>query len=301
MGKSRTERNKTKARRRRRLLLLLAVISAAVIIARLAENESALPIAVAYNAPEQGDAREEMRLTVEASQPYRGDLLLVNRDYALREDGVRTDIAALADLEELNAGYGVLLADIRMSEDVMLQFAAMIDAARADGVNGFLINSGYRTSAEQDMLYREQGADYALPAGHSEHQLGIALDIGSRLGEMAQAPEGKWLADHAWRFGFILRYPAHKTEVTGIQYEPWHFRYVGLPHSAVMQERGLVLEEYLELLQTNRQLTVQVEGASYEVRYAPYTPGMTVSVPKDRPYRISGDNRGGIIVTIGPA
>lgn len=60
-------------------------------------------------------------------------------------------------------------------------------------------------------------------------------------------PEGGWLAEHAWKHGFVLRYPENKIDVTGVKYEPWHYRYVGLPHSALLQEQDWVLEEYLEL------------------------------------------------------
>lgn len=85
------------------------------------------------------------------------------------------------------------------------------------------------------------GADYALPAGHSEHNLGLALDVGSTQMKMDKAPEGEWIEENSWKYGFILRYPLDKTDVTGIQYEPWHIRYVGLPHSAIIREMNLDL------------------------------------------------------------
>ena len=63
---------------------------------------------------------------------------------------------------------------------------------------------------------------------------------------MDNTPEGEWLANNAHKFGFILRYPADKVHITGIRYEPWHFRYVGLPHSELMYKQNLALEEYLQ-------------------------------------------------------
>ncbi|MBU5494611.1 D-alanyl-D-alanine carboxypeptidase family protein, partial [Enterococcus sp. S177_ASV_20] len=108
-----------------------------------------------------------------------------------------------------------------------------------------IINSGYRDFDEQSVLYQEMGAEYALPAGYSEHNSGLSLDVGSSLTKMERAPEGKWIEENAWKYGFILRYPEDKTELTGIQYEPWHIRYVGLPHSAIMKEKNFVLEEYM--------------------------------------------------------
>ena len=287
-------------KRTRTSLLLLAVAVAVAIGSRYAATDGAPSVRIANGTAAESDAGAALvRVAVSKEQPYRGNLVLVNKEHAIRKDGVRTDIVALAERPDLLAGAILLAADIRMSEDVMRRFADMAEAARADGIDRFVVSSGYRTHAEQDALYAERGAAYALPAGHSEHQLGIALDIGSTAGEMAEAEEGRWLARNAWRFGFVLRYPAHKTDITGIRFEPWHFRYVGLPHSAVMQERDLTLEEYLDLLAEKRQLSVSVGGKTYGVRYEPYAPGMTVSVPEDRPYTLSGDNKGGIIVTSG--
>ncbi|MET3292533.1 UNVERIFIED_CONTAM: LAS superfamily LD-carboxypeptidase LdcB [Brevibacillus sp. OAP136] len=77
---------------------------------------------------------------------------------------------------------------------------------------------------------------------------------------MEQAPEGKWLKENAWKYGFILRYPEEKVDITGIQYEPWHYRYVGLPHSAIIQERKFTLEEYLDYLREVKEMTATVVG-----------------------------------------
>ncbi len=115
------------------------------------------------------------------------------------------------------------------------------------------------------MLYQEMGAEYALPAGYSEHNSGLSLDVGSSLTKMERAPEGKWIEENAWKYGFILRYPEDKTELTGIQYEPWHIRYVGLPHSAIMKEKNFVLEEYMDYLKEEKTISVSVNGEKYEI------------------------------------
>ena len=80
--------------------------------------------------------------------------------------------------------------------------------------------------------------------------MGLALDITSDsfiplLQGFADTEEGKWLEAHSHEYGFILRYPSGKEYITGIEYEPWHFRYVGTPHSEIMTFKGLTLEEYL--------------------------------------------------------
>lgn len=122
--------------------------------------------------------------------------------------------------------------------------------------NEYYFNSGYRSYAAQEKILKnrtlehmdEFGIDYnqayvkarrsvALP-GHSEHHLGVAVDI---TGEDAQA----WLAEHCWDYGFILRYTEEKEDITGVMDEPWHFRYVGTKVSLDMEGSGLCLEEYL--------------------------------------------------------
>ena len=97
--------------------------------------------------------------------------------------------------------------------------------------------------------YEETTLNVALP-GTSEHALGLALDLISNeyteLDErQEETPEAKWLAQNCHKYGFILRYPPEKTNITGIIYEPWHYRYVGEEHAAKIMEKGITLEEYL--------------------------------------------------------
>ncbi len=115
---------------------------------------------------------------------------------------------------------------------------------------------------------------------------------------MNEAPEGAWLEKNAWKYGFILRYPKDKVRITGIQYEPWHFRYVGLPHSAVMYKNNLVLEEYLDMLKEKENITVEVEEEQYHIRYYRATRDTTVYIPEQGQTEISGDNMDGVIVTV---
>ncbi|WP_419885433.1 M15 family metallopeptidase [Paenibacillus sp. B-A-8] len=234
---------------------------------------------------------------VTQDQVYQGDLLLVNKQYPVHEDSVKSDIVTLYDQKDLVQGYGLLDTSIRLSESVALTFIKMIKAAEKDGVNHFLISSGYRDFDEQEKLYEEKGSDYALPAQYSEHNLGLSLDIGSSQAEMSKAPEGKWLQNKAWKYGFILRYPKDKTEITGIKYEPWHFRYVGLPHSAIIHEKGIVLEQYLDLLKENSEISTVVDGKTYTVSYYPISGYTSIKIPKKGQYKTSGDNMDGVIVT----
>jgi zinc D-Ala-D-Ala carboxypeptidase len=115
---------------------------------------------------------------------------------------------------------------------------------------------------------------------------------------MEDADEGKWIEKNAWKYGFILRYPEDKTEVTGILYEPWHIRYVGLPHSAIMKEKNLALEEYMDYLRETKSYSAKVDGEEYTVFYYPVSRNRAIDVPENKEYEISGNNVDGVIVTV---
>ena len=99
------------------------------------------------------------------------------------------------------------------------------------------IAQGYSHQEATDL-----SATIVLPPGTSEHHLGLAIDI-TGTDEMY-----RWLAEHAPEYGFILRYPKDKTTVTGVSYEPWHFRYVGIELAAELTKLGLTPEEYMQML-----------------------------------------------------
>jgi D-alanyl-D-alanine carboxypeptidase len=138
----------------------------------------------------------------------------------------------------------------------------MFAAGEAEGAGAFQVQSAYRSYATQVKVYdgwvaqlgqARADAQSARP-GFSEHQTGLALDISPvPLSCALQAcfgdtPQGEWLAANAWRFGFLLRYPADKVAVTGFTFEPWHFRYIGTELSTEMHETGVTtLEEFFGL------------------------------------------------------
>lgn len=242
-------------------------------------------------------ANQTIQLTNE--EVARGNLVLVNKDHPLDPGAVPADIVKLFQDKDLINGYVLLDNTIRLSRSVAQHFSDMVEAAGDDGVDHFMISSGYRDTEEQEKLYREKGSDYALPPGYSEHNLGLSMDIGSTQMAIDQSPEGKWLKKNAWEFGFILRYPQDKTEITGIQYEPWHFRYVGLPHSMIMNELNFTLEEYLDYLKEKSIYTTTVNGKKYEITYVPVsTKGIAVEIPAGSEHEISGNNIDGVIVTV---
>jgi zinc D-Ala-D-Ala carboxypeptidase len=245
----------------------------------------------------RGTSESIQTKTITKEQIYQGNLLLINSKYPVRQESVKSDIVNLSKHNELLNGYGLLDTNIYLSEGIAQKFSEMVNDAEKEGVNHFLIDSGYRTFSEQNKLYEEMGPSYALPAGYSEHNSGLSLDVGSSLTKMERAPEGKWLKENAWKYGFILRYPKDKTDVTGIQDEPWHIRYVGFPHSMIMHEKKLALEEYLDYLKEKREISTTINGKKYTITYYPVSQRKTIKVQVNHDYEISGNNMDGVIVT----
>ncbi|HIT34737.1 MAG TPA: D-alanyl-D-alanine carboxypeptidase family protein [Candidatus Faecousia intestinigallinarum] len=142
----------------------------------------------------------------------------------------------------------------------------MMDACRAAGLSP-IICSSFRTQDDQEYLYNNkinrliaqgyseeeapsEAAKVVAVPGTSEHQLGLALDIVDESYQLLNEEQEdtavqKWLMEHSWEYGFILRYPSDKSEITGIIYEPWHYRYVGKEAAKEMKASGQCLEEYL--------------------------------------------------------
>lgn len=169
---------------------------------------------------------------------YIDGILIANKKYPLPED--------------FNPGEN---AEARAA------FEQMATDAKALGFD-LVAFSGFRSYEYQTTLYNnyvnrdgKEAADrYSARPGHSEHQTGLAFDIGEKTredlwltAEFGETPAGKWLADNAYKYGFILRYPEGKEDVTGFMYEAWHFRYLGVEKATEVKQTGLTLEEYLSV------------------------------------------------------
>lgn len=199
---------------------------------------------------------EEIEVVEEVEEPYVIDLLiLVNKDHKLPED-YEVELKTMYD--KVN----------RAAKEAYGPLNDMLAAGRAEGL-AFEICSSYRDVKVQERLFKEdvdalmqQGFSYeeayaevekeTMPPGHSEHSTGLAFDIvslGYQLLDAGQenTAETQWLHEHCAEYGFILRYPKGKEEITGISYESWHYRYVGVEAATYIMEQGITLEEYLEL------------------------------------------------------
>lgn len=171
--------------------------------------------------------------------------VLVNKYHALPADYV-------PELEALGYGYG----SGSLRPQAAAAFRAMADAAWADGISLRSV-SAYRSYSQQSSTYnrwlsqdRQSSVDtYSARPGFSEHQTALALDINvaSLKAHFENTPAYAWLAEHCAEYGFVLRYPQGKEHITGYQFEPWHYRYVGQEIAQVCMEHGLTLEEYFAL------------------------------------------------------
>ncbi|MPN10438.1 putative carboxypeptidase YodJ [bioreactor metagenome] len=124
----------------------------------------------------------------------------------------------------------------------------MFAAAKEDGVDTFIITSGYRSRARQQELYDASTDNTVAEPGSSEHESGLAFDLSTMNSgdSFDTTKQFAWLSKHCWEYGFILRYPKGKEDITGLPYEPWHYRYVGVAAATAMHDKGITLEEYVK-------------------------------------------------------
>lgn len=188
-------------------------------------------------ALEAADSEMEEAPSTASPPSGAGAPLLVNTAHPLPEDYQPAALVAL------NKGSWLSEGDILVAAEIEQSLMAMLADAGSSEAVGISITSAYRSRSEQAQLY-EQAEDksYVQPPGASEHETGLAVDLG-----IPDYAVQQWLENNSWKYGFIMRYPPNKEFETGISYEPWHFRFVGYEVAKICYEQGLCLEEYVEL------------------------------------------------------
>jgi D-alanyl-D-alanine carboxypeptidase len=244
--------------------LLAAVTTAAVVIFRqpgmakakeaaLFTDEAADVTAAASPAEKSG---------APSAPEAEGLLILVNWDNPVPYERPE-NLAELKDIFGDEVGF--VNPDGSINAEAGSAAKEMFVAAQAEGIGQYKLVSAYRSIAYQEKLWQARlaqdpgyGSDpynnpvKVVPGKCSEHTTGLAIDIlsesyGDSDEGYADTPEGKWLAANAYKFGFILRYPKDKEHITGVMFEPWHYRYVGRDAAKEIHDRGVCLEEYLGL------------------------------------------------------
>lgn len=228
---------------------------------------------------------------------FSGNLILVNPDFPIHE--TPNDLVYIHNTKIMLRREAALQLDLLMKE--------------IDGWTSITPVSGFRSLSEQQEIWndclKESGIEFtgqfvAIP-GHSEHQSGLAIDLGKTQEYIdfirPEFPDdgicGKFKSAAA-KYGFILRYPKGKEHITKISHEPWHFRYVGVPHAEIMLKYGFVLEEYIEFLTQfkfpNDPLIYKNAEKTFEISYL----ANGNNLPNlNENYCISENNCGGFIIT----
>lgn len=201
--------------------------------------------------PETKAAEKKSAAVIPITDAEKWNLAIINTKYPLPDSYAPT-------LSNAINGSNIQL-DSRVSE----HYAEMYAAAKLSGCV-LTPYSGYHTYALQETTYNrkvnfyinkgmsaeeanQKASAQVLPAGCSEHNAGLAMDIVSASSDFINTKEYKWLCENAHNYGFILRYPEDKTAITGMNFEPWHWRYVGTQAAKEMKEKNQCLEEYLGL------------------------------------------------------
>ena len=242
-----------------------------------------------------------------------GYLALVNKENPLPKEFVPGDLVDVSTLDSIGA-YG---ENTKLRQKAAQALTKMYE----DSDSNMILSNGFRDYKTQEELFNQEVTDgmttglskdeatkeaitrVATP-GVSEHQLGLAADFaipGEVLTEDFRNTEaGKWLNKNSYKYGFILRYPEGKQPTTQVIYEPWHFRYIGLPHSEIVTKENIAFDEYVGNLRKNRLLTYTAEDKNnYAIWYfneneKPENIQFTGKNGVD----VSNDNGGGVIVTI---
>ncbi len=332
-------------------LLILAV--GGVSIGQIAKNRSAaaetaptIPPIVSTMGEEtvegMGEAAAESEVSEEAMILWNttevdnrlvgaGDLILVNYQYPY---GAADTVAVVDVYGNRNAFYQVSNTSIALTQSALDAMNKMTESFyRVTSSNDMMIVSGYRNVQSQRDIYNdrvatqgeEMAALYVATPGYSEHHTGLAMDLSFYMDDgtsvnIEQYEHGPWLNENCTDYGFVLRYPQDKVDITKIGYEFWHYRYVGVPHAQIMEDKNLCLEEYIDYIKeytpSTKLLWVQENGQLTDVSVSalPSSGTLVYYVPADKEAntteiriprgnifentRISGNNVDGFIVTV---
>ena len=256
-------------------------------------------------------------IAVPTKNKFYGDLILVNNDHEYFSSG-KEDLVSIMEMNDekeisyftsVDYTYTILRSVYEPMVDMIKDF---YDKYSNDTL---IIYGSYRTKEFQEQLYKERQendesseAPLVAKPGFSEHETGYAFDFSESVDyDYEGTGDFAWINENSYKYGFIVRYTEEKEKITQIRPEPWHFRYVGIPHAYYMAKNDLCLEEYIQLLSekhpySGEHLEITTEdGKNYEVYFFASDDGAEttdVPVPTGYKYDISGNNVDGFIVTV---
>ena len=245
------------------------------------------------------------KVTLPKEKIHVGMLQLINALYPLECENEE-------ELVPVNPDFPNVLINCKVAKVLQLVFKTISSG------NEIVPVSGYRSFEEQTTIYndslKENGEMFtkkfvALP-GRSEHQTGLAIDLALNKENIDFiCPDFPYdgicevFRQTAYDYGFIERYPKGKENITGISHEPWHFRYIGYPHSKIIKQKGITFEEYITLIKNYnskyKMNFTEDSGREFSIYYVPAHSDKTeIQIPEDYSYEISGNNIDGFIVTV---
>lgn len=257
----------------------------------------------------------ETKTTVFTDKMHTGDLILVNKDNKCYSDGEN-----VAPIIESGKVY-CALTDNNVSfdkENVTYLNKMLEDFDKHYDDNDLMIACGYRSAKTQKGLLdneiasvgKEKAEKWVAPPGYSEHQTGLAFDfnLNKQEGSGGIQYDGEdiysWLNQNCYKYGFIVRYPQGKEDITGYEQEPWHFRYVGEPSAYYIMQNNITLEEYIETLKEHdidHPLIVENDyGGKWCIYYKKASKKLRTKliVPETEAFSVSGNNFDGFIITV---
>ncbi len=259
------------------ILICLVILSLyeTGVIKRLRFNSAISLKTVNYSASE---------LTSVTPDSFSQNLLLVNTEHPI-------DSAFEADTSFYRE------TDVVMNNAILEDYGRLSDYIRENLGDRLYVSSSYRSYEDQERVYNEEGPEIAALPGTSEHQTGLALDVyvmyfaGSAF---IDSTTGRFVNDSCYDFGFIIRYPYGAEAITGFNYEPWHIRYVGFPHSEIIGRSGITLEEYIDSFTPGSWYSY----GNYLISRQPEDSIMIPAEYSSNPIVYSPDNTGYVFVTI---
>lgn len=228
-----------------------------------------------------------------------GLLMLVNAEYRI-PDGFDPDKVMFEDTyylmrEEAAENIELMLDDM---ENELGEAPMVVSTYRTYQKQVDLFNTDYNGKLAQGLSPEEamkQTRRYVALPGASEHHTALAIDLsndGTLEEDFIETEAGKWIKKNCYKYGFVVRYPKAKEEITGIGYEPWHIRYVGSPHSDIMYANNWCLEEYIAVLENNGMVTWADGETIWQIYYTENENAVYSNVVD-----ISNSNTGGYVVT----
>ena len=267
------------------------------------------------------EAPKTVDVTFTREDTNKGELILIS--FARDNEYAFPKVDLIPLYGNKTQSYRISSTLLTLHKDAVDAFNEMFDAYYLEtGNKDYQITQASRTFDEQKSIYDsyletygiEVGSSLAAVPGYSEHHTGYAVDmnvytadgISYSVGSAAEVnPIYGWIYSNCAKYGFVLRYPEGKTEITGITNEPWHFRYVGKGHASYMAEHSLVLEEYIDLLYSYRfgkkHLEFSYDSVNYEVALVQFDENdesKTITLEEETVYSVSGTGEGGIVLTI---